>query len=200
LLKGMVLLKDHPARPHLLLIGTGELFEQTKAAAAALSIADRIHFIGTRPDARKLLAAVDVYVNPTRGEAFGLAVVEAMLAGKPVVVAKNGALPEYVVHDQTGLFFKPGDASGLAHGVGELLDDPERASRIGNAARQMALDNFSPAGYVEEITRFIAAATSGITMKTSRPMPADLIRTNAISKNVITRNISPPPDLVGAFD
>src|SRR5439155_4336692 len=101
----------------LLLIGTGELFEQTQAIVAESVAADRVHFLGARPDARQILGLADIYVHPARGEGFGLAPVEAMLAERPVVCARDGAMVEYVTHGKTGLLFQPGDSEGLADQV-----------------------------------------------------------------------------------
>ena len=174
LLRAMDRLATHPARPHLALIGTGELFERTRDDARRRPGGGRVHFLGPRPDARRLLHAVDVYASPTYAEAFGLATVEAMLAGKPVVAARSGAFVEYIKDGTSGLLFEPHDDAALAAGIAAVMEDPALAARLGAAGRRVCLDNFSPATYVDELTRFFTAAASGDGFGVApRPAPAE---------------------------
>lgn len=77
-------------------------------------------------------------LQPSRFETFGLAALEAMLHGVPVIATRAGALPELVTHDETGLLVPPGDADGLAAHSIALLDDPGRATRLGQTAAAAA--------------------------------------------------------------
>ncbi|MBW0088896.1 glycosyltransferase family 4 protein [Pseudonocardia sp. KRD-184] len=134
---------------HLLLVG-GPAFAEDAALAdlhrlvARLDLADRVTFLGHRDDVRELMPAVDVCVHPSvAAEPFGLTVVEAMLAGLPVVASSAGALPEILTHGETGLLVPPGDAEALAAAVAELASDPGRARRMGERARSVAAERFS---------------------------------------------------------
>jgi glycosyltransferase involved in cell wall biosynthesis len=83
------------------------------------------------------LAAADVVVHPSLNEIFPNAVGEAMACARPVVAADAGGTAELLGHDgDTGLLVPPGDASALATAVRELLADPERRDRLGEAARR----------------------------------------------------------------
>ena len=113
---------------------------------------DRVHFLGARTDARRILGFVDVYVHPSRGEGLGLAVVEAMLAGVPVIVTNEGAFPEYVTDGVTGLMFPGGDVSALVARIAELIQDRTRAARLGRTGREHCLKMFSPARFADEMT------------------------------------------------
>ncbi len=75
---------------------------------------------------------------PSRFETFGLTALEAMLHGVPVVAAAAGALPELVTHDETGLLVPPGDSGALAAQASALLDEPRRATRLGQTAATAA--------------------------------------------------------------
>ena len=88
---------------HLMLIGSGGLWESTQARAREIPGGERIHFLGLRPDARQLLGLMDVYVQPSNGEGISIAVVEAMLARRAIVVTDAGALPEIIDNGSTGL-------------------------------------------------------------------------------------------------
>jgi glycosyltransferase involved in cell wall biosynthesis len=137
---------------HLMLIGTGGLWESTQALAREIPGGERIHFLGPRPDARQLLGLMDVYVHPSNGEGFGLAVVEAMLARRAIVFSDAGALPELIDDGATGLMFHVLDAADLASKIALLAKDAEMRQRLGERARQTALERFGPERFAEGIT------------------------------------------------
>jgi glycosyltransferase involved in cell wall biosynthesis len=160
--------KDHPTaikaihelarrqvNAHLLLIGTGENIESARALAARGPAAGQIHFLGPRSDVRRILGLVDVYLHPGREEGFGLAIVEAMLAGLPLAGAREGALKELIESGKTGVLFNPGDALDLADSIVFLAADHDRARRIGAAARELCLQKFDVANFADAITRFL---------------------------------------------
>lgn len=140
---------------HLVLIGTGPLLPSVRKLAEAIQGGERIHFLGAREDARQLLGIMDIYVHPAVGEGFGLAVVEAMLAKLPVVVANAGALPEIVRHGETGFLFDPGDACDLMKMIDCLIEDPHLRKKLGEKGRAYCLENFSLAGFSERLTRIL---------------------------------------------
>lgn len=140
---------------HLLLIGTGQLFDSTKAAAATMRSSARIHFLGPRTDAQQIAGAADLYVHPSRGEGFGLAVVEAMLASRPVIVARQGAFPEYITDHSNGVLFAPGGEMDLADKITELADNRPLAGAIGQRARAYALRTFAPDQFAQSICNVI---------------------------------------------
>jgi len=145
-------------KAHLMLIGSGELIEMARFWAAAGPAARYIHFLGARSDARKILGTVDIYVHPSRGEGFGLAVVEAMLAGVPVVASRDGAFVEYIEHAKTGLLFEPGDATALADAIMALAANPEHARRLGAAGSEFCRRAFDIDLFADAICDFIEDA------------------------------------------
>ena len=164
--------KDHPTlvaafsrlsveRPdlYLLLIGTGRREREVRELAASLPGGDRIRFTGSRTDARRLLGVMDVYVHVSRGEGFGLAVAEAMLAGLPVIASDEGALPELVAHRDTGILSRAGEVDELVRNIGDAVDDVQLRQRLGDRARAAALQRFSPDRYADELTAFFEAST-----------------------------------------
>jgi glycosyltransferase involved in cell wall biosynthesis len=137
---------------HLVLIGTGELWEGMRSHAREIPGGERIHFLGPRSDARRLLGLMDVYAHPSNGEGFGLAVVEAMLARRAMVVADAGALPEIIDDDATGLMFHVLEAADLADKIAILAKDPEMRQRLGERARRSALERFGAEHFAECLT------------------------------------------------
>jgi glycosyltransferase involved in cell wall biosynthesis len=150
------LLAGHPDL-ELMLIGEGDLRAEIERIAASSTAPHRIHLLGARPDARQLLSLMDVYVHPSRGEGLGLAVVEAMSAGLPVLAANEGALPEYVFHGDTGLLFQAGDAHDLATNVECLIDDETLRRRLGDQGRQHCLQVFAPERFSVKLTSVLEA-------------------------------------------
>ena len=139
--------RQHP-NSHLVLIGDGPLRGALELLAQQLCISDHVHFIGYTAQVGDYLAAMDIYVNTTLDEGFGIAVVEAMLAGLPVVLADAGAHPELITDGVHGVLYPGGDAMRLAYSILELIDQPEKRRRLGDAARESARARFAPQHYV----------------------------------------------------
>jgi starch synthase len=87
---------------------------------------------------RPLLHAADVFVFPSLYEAVGIALLEAMACGRPIVASRTGGIPEVVEDGVSGQLVTPGDAADLARALVLLAGDPERRRRLGNAARARA--------------------------------------------------------------
>ena len=143
---------DSLSSAELVLIGTGKGIAAIKDMAKLLPCQDRIVFLGARADARRLFGLIDIYVHPSRGEGFGLAVAEAMLAGVPVIVSDEGAFPEYIADGVTGLTFPAGEAVALAKRMLELANNRALAGRLGAAGRAHSLIAFDPHRFADEMT------------------------------------------------
>src|SRR5205823_2892935 len=106
-----------------------------------LGVTGRLFLLGRVPDVAAWLRRAAVLVHPARWEGFGLAVLEAMLAGLPVVASSVSSLPELVLDGQTGLLVPPGDPTALAQAVAGAVERPE----LGEAGRERAKHEFSVA-------------------------------------------------------
>ena len=102
------------------------------------AVNDVVHFVGPQHHPWAYLASMDVYVQPSRDEALGIAAIEAMAMGKPVVAARVGGLPEVVIEGSTGLLFPAGDASALSEAVVTLFEQPAVRLAMGRAGRERA--------------------------------------------------------------
>jgi glycosyltransferase involved in cell wall biosynthesis len=140
---------------HLLLIGDGPLRGNLEALTKELELSNCVTFTGYTNDIGDYLNVIDIYVNSTLDEGFGIAVVEAMLAGKPVVLANAGAHPELIVDGEHGQLYQGGDAKALESVLIMLIQNPELRQRIGAAARKMAHDRFAPDRYAIAYCDFI---------------------------------------------
>lgn len=132
----------------LAILGWGPLEEQTKELAAKLGLADRVLVPG-RVEPRDWLRRADVFAHTSRWEGFGIVLLEAMLAGLPVVATRVSAIPEIVADGETGLIAEAGDATGIAHHLRALLGDEALRRRLGEAGRARAHDEFSVAAMAD---------------------------------------------------
>jgi glycosyltransferase involved in cell wall biosynthesis len=130
------------SRCALWVAGDGPERAALEAASARLGIAERVRFLGRRSDVPDLLEACDVFVLPSRQEGLGVAALEAMARGRPVVASAIGGLGEIVIPEQTGLLVPPGDAAVLAAALERLLADPALARRLGSAGAARVAEHF----------------------------------------------------------
>jgi glycosyltransferase involved in cell wall biosynthesis len=127
--------------------GAGE--ERTALEAAAAPLGDRVVFAGFRDDVGACLAAADVVALPSLQEGLGVAALEAMAAGRPVVASRVGGLAEAVADGETGLLVPPGDAAALATALGRLVAEPALRERLGAAGRRRAAARHDPANMAD---------------------------------------------------
>jgi glycosyltransferase involved in cell wall biosynthesis len=141
----------------LLYAGNGPAFASLEELRATLASRDRIRLLGYRSDRELLLDAADVCVVPSVWqEAFGLAALEAMARGKPVVATTVGGIPEIIRPGVTGLLVPPADEEQLASALATLLSQPADAQRIGAAARADVEARFAPEQQIEQLTALVA--------------------------------------------
>ena len=117
-----------------------------------LGLENQVTFLGWQADMDAALARWDVLVQPSLEEGFGLAALEAMAAGLPVVATRVGGLPELVEDGATGLLVAPADPSALAGAVERLLRNRDLGSAMGAAGRERAAACFS-------VDRMVAATS-----------------------------------------
>ena len=129
----------------LLVLGEGPERAPLTALAERLGVSDRLLLPGRVGDVEALYRRADLVVHPARWEGFGLAMLEAMLAAKPVVAARAGSSPELVDDGRTGLLVPVDDSGALSEAVASLLDDRDRAEAMGNAGLERARAEFSVA-------------------------------------------------------
>lgn len=122
-LEAMRRLRTQFPRAHLVIAGDGDKASELRRLASALGIADRVHWLGWRGDAADLMSAFDLLLAPSLWEGFGLVLLEAMARRVPVIASRVGAIPEVIVHGETGILVEPRDVAALAGAMARLLDD-----------------------------------------------------------------------------
>ena len=150
------LLAERP-QARLAVVGDGPEGEALRGIAAPLG--DRVVWAGYQAEVAPWLAAADLFVLPSRDDAFPTALLEAAAAGLPAVAAASGGVPEIVAVGETGLLVTAGRAEELAAAIGGLLADPARRATMGAAARRRAEERFSLATWsarLEDLYRRLA--------------------------------------------
>ena len=139
-------------------VGDGPLREELFALAEDLGVRERFLFLGFRPDAQALIKLMDVVAVPSVSEGTPLVVLEAMAAGVPVVASEVGGIPDQIRHGHEGILVPPADSRALGDALLDLLRDPERARRMGEAGRLRAGTEFGHENMVRRVEGIYRAA------------------------------------------
>jgi sugar transferase (PEP-CTERM/EpsH1 system associated) len=141
---------------HLALLGDGPCAQRLRRKVAELSLEDRVHLPGRQPDPENFLAALDLFVLPSKTEGMSNVVLEAMASGLPVVCNDLPCHHEVFEPEQEGVLVSPCTAEALADAVSALCRDPERRRSLGLAARNKAVARFNVARMVSDYERLYA--------------------------------------------
>ena len=134
-----------PAYPNLRfqIVGAGSRLAALQSLAEARGVSRRVEFLGHREDVPALLAAADLFVLPSRSEAFPNGAIEAMAAGLPVVATAVGGLMDLIEDGRTGLLAAPADQDALTAAIKAVVDNPALGHRLGAAAREDVTARYS---------------------------------------------------------
>lgn len=135
--------ETHPTASFVLVGGAilgheGPYEDDLRRLAGSLDLNGSVQFVGHQDEPWPWLDALDVLVLPTRDEAFGAVLVEAMALGTPVVATSVGGIPEFVTNEVSGLLVAPDDPDALAASVNRLLDDEALRNRLTAAGEAVA--------------------------------------------------------------
>lgn len=135
------------------LFGEGPLDRSLSSQVAQLGLDDVVHLLGRRPHDEVLaaIASSACLLMSSNFEGLPLVALEAAWAGRPVVAFDAPGVSEAVVHGETGVLVAAGDVAALAAALADLLGDPERADRLGAAARARAERQYTIDSYVDRL-------------------------------------------------
>ncbi|HVF89193.1 MAG TPA: glycosyltransferase [Blastocatellia bacterium] len=146
---------------HFVLVGDGPLKSEILQQAAALGIGGRVHLLGDRKDARRLVSAFDVAVLSSLHEGLPNSVMEAQAAGVPVVATAVGGTTELISDKETGYLVPPEDARALADRIEFCLLDREEGARVGARGRAFISDKYGVGRMVESVERLYDETLEG---------------------------------------
>ena len=128
ILHALAILND--PKIHYLLCGKGDQLETLRRLAAELKLEDRVHFLGYRTDVVDICSRADVFAFPSYREGLGLAALEAMYCGLPLVTSNVRGPVDFMQNGETGFLCAPDDAAGFADALGKLKGSRELRQKI----------------------------------------------------------------------
>ena len=134
-------LGEIPSR--LVLVGDGPDLPRARGKVEELGIRDRVVFLGEYTPVQELLSCSDLFLLPSGSESFGLAALEAMACGSPVVASRVGGLPEVIIDGETGYLCEVGDIDEMAAASIRILSDDKHRKELSDAGRAFAVKHFS---------------------------------------------------------
>jgi glycosyltransferase involved in cell wall biosynthesis len=162
-LQAMTMLDGHAQRSHLAVIGAPALDDGSYEAAlqteAADMLGDRCRFVGAVDEVPTVLRSLDVLVNASTSEPFGLSVLEAQACGVPVIGTASGGIPEFVTDGETGLLVKPGRPEDLASELNRLLATSDLRDGLRERARRSVVARHTLAARAETVARLYRSLT-----------------------------------------
>lgn len=159
-IRAVQMLRSRFPRLELDLVGDGPERPRIERLIADLGVGDRVRLLGSRTDIPALLSRAQCVVLASDSEACPLSIMEGMATGAPVVASRVGGVPE-IVADQCGILTAPGNVDELAAALGELLSNPDRAQRIGEAGRRRIQQAFSSRMMVDHIVQAYRTVSLG---------------------------------------
>jgi glycosyltransferase involved in cell wall biosynthesis len=143
LVEGFALyLAQNPGGAKLVIIGAGSLEKELKTQSSRSKIADKVVWAGFREDIPLVMNSIDVLALTSIWEGFGLVLIEAMAAGKPVIASRISAIPEIVADGETGVLVPARQPGAVAEAI-KLLEDPDVRQEYGKAARDRVKKAFT---------------------------------------------------------
>ncbi|MGD8307643.1 MAG: N-acetyl-alpha-D-glucosaminyl L-malate synthase BshA [Ignavibacteria bacterium] len=126
----------------LLLVGDGPDRSECERLCRELNLCDKVKFLGKQEALVEILNAADVFLIPSQSESFGLAALEAMACGLPVISSSVGGLPELIGHNNSGYIAEIGDVDRMAKYVIDLLSNEKKYKVFSKKARERAVNKF----------------------------------------------------------
>ena len=132
--------KEIPSK--LVLVGDGPDRSECERLCRQLNLCDSVKFLGKQEGLVEILNASDVFLIPSQSESFGLAALEAMACGLPVLSSSVGGLPELIRHNETGFIAEIGDVDRMAKYAIDLLSNDKKYQLFSNNSRKRAVNKF----------------------------------------------------------
>lgn len=148
-----------------LVVGSGPEGPSIKALAMALGIDDRISFIDSVKDTREALSVTDIFVFPSIKEGLGIALLEALAAGKPCVASRTGGIEDIIKDGESGILTDVGDSAAIADAVLKLLSDEGLRMRMAQCGRRLAQSRFTLDRMADDVVNIYKRVAGGARRK-----------------------------------
>lgn len=142
LVEAFALIAADEPRMRLLIVGEGPEMQNLQTQGERLGIIDKVLFAGFRKDVPGVMKRIDIYVQPSSYESFGIVLLEAMAARKPVIATAVGGMPEIVADGKSGFLVPHGDAAAISNVLRELMSDDDLRTKMGEKGRSIVSERF----------------------------------------------------------
>jgi glycosyltransferase involved in cell wall biosynthesis len=142
LIRAFALVRKQFTGAHLLLVGDGPLRSNLSQQADALGLSQYVHFVGYQAATAPYFHAMQVFALTSRSEGMPQALLEACVAGVPVVASRVGGVPEVIENGRTGFLFDPGDEAGLSNSLVQLLTKPALGRKLAREAHARVMATY----------------------------------------------------------
>ncbi len=159
LLAALAMLRNSGVAFRAVIVGEGSQATVLRRRAVDLGLEGTVHFTGARSDIENVLAAMDLFVMPSRSEGLSNTIIEAMAAGLPVLSTNVGGADELITNGVTGRLVPPANPELLARAAAHLLENPNERALMGQAARRRAVSEFGLDRMVREYEDLYLALT-----------------------------------------
>jgi glycosyltransferase involved in cell wall biosynthesis len=159
--------RDYPSA-RALIVGTGVLEASLRAQCREWNLERSVQFAGFHPNLGAVLAAADLFVQPSLSESLPVSLLEAVAAGVPVIATDVGGVGELVVSGETGVLVPAGDSRALALGVSRTLASPQERAAFARNAKRRLRERFSP----DVVVRCIESSYDRIVGRRRRLVPS----------------------------
>ncbi len=130
-------------KARFVIVGDGQCRRELELKVRKSRLGECFKFHGFLDIPMELLGGFDVFVLPSLSEGLSSAILNAMAASLPVVATEVGGIPELIRHGENGLLVPPADAGALARAIEDLINDPEKAIRMGRRGREIVQERFT---------------------------------------------------------
>lgn len=149
------------ANVKLLVIGSGDEEHNLRELVCKLTLKKNVLFLGLRKDIPELMKAMDIFVQPSLLEQFGITIAEAMFSGLPVVATNTGGIPEVVKDGETGILVPPRSSEALAEALLRLIQNTKLSKNMGEKGREIAIAKFTGHRYARDIEKLYVSLMEG---------------------------------------
>jgi glycosyltransferase involved in cell wall biosynthesis len=167
LLRAQALLRERGHNLHTVIVGgdaygfSSDYAESLRPLVGHLGLADAVALTGQVPDAGPYIDRMDILVNASDPEPFGIVLLEGMARGVAVVAVDSGGPAEFIEHQRTGMLARSGEPGALADALECLLVSPERRRAIGRAGRERFMRDFTDVAMRERFFHHLEAVLDG---------------------------------------
>jgi len=142
---------------HLVIAGIGELQSMTQDFSKIFNLENRIHMLGFKKDIPDLMRTFDIFLLPSLWEGFGIVLVEAMAAGKPIVATDTSSIPEIVDNHNNGFLVPAENSDVIAEALTKLISDAELRKRFGIEGKKIVQEKFTKEKMINEYEKIFVS-------------------------------------------